>query len=698
MKPIAKIITVSLMLLSNVNHAFAIGAGKFSSASTVRRELKMEKEQKEKLKLIKNTYDDVKDVAIETWADGKTYYVIYSIYKEYTLMPVDSEQPYFANGTWIHFQPYLELTERKGQQFFKIDEKTWATYTGTTTFDPSTEIRTFGDREYVFIPQGPNYPGYVYTLEGERLLMSENIEFRLAEQAGYTTDATTGLSFYHPELSPRFLGVENTPEYAKYGKVTQFNLDFFQKKNSKAHIAVPGNVYFVYSEFPKSSVIKTEVREDVNGVLHEYKVFEAEGQFPLSNDLTLLLHAGTSPKSILPGAAYKVKLSMPDQIAYYTYNDRENGFDRMGAVSLVDSTFTVPARFADVKVFYDSEHKPFTMVRLSRLGKYELYDPAKSYDYSEMSELELSFEKKIWWKVLELTKVKKLEDVRPENLYPWICAEIEGLKNLIEGQEYYLADWRAMNLSGSQESDLMNRRDKRWMYPIDFGTEFKVEDAIAHAALSLPSVKQEQLNTMAAYLTHLRERKSDLDNQIYWAEEDYRTNKKRMLAAERDERQRVVYEAMQEQQATEAAQQAAVASFIGQFFGMLTGNYVSNPTPAPAAGVMAAPTYISTSGQVPAVGPYVIGERMIDKTHGSPELEGAAIVAGWQPESPSYEASSSHTHKSGGNLCRGCFGSGKCPHCNGKGRYMPNLDGKYIDCTSCGQTGVCPRCNGQKHH
>ena len=93
MKPIAKIITVSLMLLSNVNHAFAIGAGKFSSASTVRRELKMEKEQKEKLKLIKNTYDDVKDVAIETWADGKTYYVIYSIYKEYTLMPVDSEQP-----------------------------------------------------------------------------------------------------------------------------------------------------------------------------------------------------------------------------------------------------------------------------------------------------------------------------------------------------------------------------------------------------------------------------------------------------------------------------------------------------------------------------------------------------------------------------------------------------------------------------
>ena len=43
--------------------------------------------------------------------------------------------------------------------------------------------------------------------------------------------------------------------------------------------------------------------------------------------------------------------------------------------------------------------------------------------------------------------------------------------------------------------------------------------------------------------------------------------------------------------------------------------------------------------------------------------------------------------------CPSCYGSGRCPICNGKGYYSNPYTGDYIRCTSC-RNGNCSVCNG----
>lgn len=49
-------------------------------------------------------------------------------------------------------------------------------------------------------------------------------------------------------------------------------------------------------------------------------------------------------------------------------------------------------------------------------------------------------------------------------------------------------------------------------------------------------------------------------------------------------------------------------------------------------------------------------------------------------------------------MCHACYGSGKCPHCHGKGSWDPNTNGHIVPCEPCRQTGKCHACDGTGYH
>lgn len=58
-----------------------------------------------------------------------------------------------------------------------------------------------------------------------------------------------------------------------------------------------------------------------------------------------------------------------------------------------------------------------------------------------------------------------------------------------------------------------------------------------------------------------------------------------------------------------------------------------------------------------------------------------------------------NTKEKSDNLCLKCYGSGKCPQCNGTGCRTDNMFGTGTDCEHdcgiCGGSGVCTKCGGK---
>lgn len=100
------------------------------------------------------------------------------------------------------------------------------------------------------------------------------------------------------------------------------------------------------------------------------------------------------------------------------------------------------------------------------------------------------------------------------------------------------------------------------------------------------------------------------------------------------------------------------------------------------------------------------GKSMLEQTHISDELMGAAIVAGYVPESPSLSSSNTPSHQeshknsstSNGRICHACFGSGVHQVCNGSGTQLAWGNKRIEKCSGCHGTGKCPHCSGQGRH
>lgn len=709
MKPISMarhILLLLALLTAGCPDASAVKPDVFSSPSTVRRVIEVEKSKdfKDFKKQIKKRYDNIKDVAVEEWTDGVTYYVLYckNIHNnndEFGLMRLTDSIPLFDSKLGFNSSPHLEFTSIYGYPFFKVTDSSYLFYNGEWQhFNPKTDIKTFGDRQYIVIPDA-TYTR-IFSLDGTQLLFDESFEFRDATPAGFTYDEATGMSIYHPALPPRFFGQTKTEHLRQYGQPITYRLGFFRSPNSSFEIQVPGGEYYVSRYADLIRDVKTEIRTDPNGNMHEYKVFEVgEGERFKAVQTTLCRHGGTTGEPILSGKFSQIRISTPDQIVYYDVYDSENFMSRTGCISLVDTTFKVVPRFADVKVFYDNEKKPYALVRMSSIGQYELYDPSKSYDYSAMSQTETAFEKQNWHKVIKLIKPEKIEDFQEKDLMIWFQAETKQLEAWITLKEDELKRFNTGTLFDVEREELEKEAAGTDNYIIPRYSSYRsyssynLEDAFEYFAGKYQSDKAENYLTLAKYVKELVNRDEQLYAEIVKAKDDYIDGIKETRRQMELAQQRQVYEAMEARQINEARQQQIMLQVLGVITGVVN-QIVTPSSPAPAQQ--------TSTGAPQTVSPY--GPSMLDQTSISPEIMGMAVSSGWVPESPapSSESTSSSTspasHSSSSRICHSCYGSGKCPHCHGKGYYAPNMDGHMIECTACKKTGVCHSCNGTGHH
>ena len=662
----------------------------------------MEKDSdfKEFKKQIKKRFPEIKDIAIERWNNGTMYYVFYCKNNEIGLMRTSDTIPMFSYHNSLRTFPHLELISFKGHSVFKVDDSRYLFGNGErNVFNPATDSKKYGDKEYVVMGTDPTH---VFALDGTHLLMADDVEFRDAVPAGFSHDAATGMSIYHPALPPRFFGRNEYPHLSDYGMGVAYSLGFFESPNSSNfNIKVPGGEYFIYQEGSNKFLTKKEFREDANGVMHEYKVFEVGERNEGYNVYTrsLCRHGGTTGVPVIKGKITQIRISTPDQIVYYSVYDPDNFMYRTGCVSLIDSTFRVEPRFADVNVFYDSEKKPYALVRLSSLGEYEVYDPAKPYDYASMSKLELAYEKQQWHDVISQIKPSKIEEFQEKDLMIWFKAETENIKPMIEMQENALTRIATNTLWESERKELEKEADGTvapytWYTPIRFSSDYNLEDALEYFAKKYTSEKADNYTTLAAYVKELRKRQNRLDDEVKEARAEYVKNLKESRRQMELARQQQLIDAMNARQENEALQQAAMLQVLNALTGVITNALTSSSSAAPAKA--------SASVALPKSN---TGNSMLDKTYISPEVTGMAISAGWTPdystsatEVSSTPSSSSSSHATSSRICHACYGSGKCPHCHGAGRYAPNLNGHVIDCEPCHKSGTCHACNGAGRH
>lgn len=125
--------------------------------------------------------------------------------------------------------------------------------------------------------------------------------------------------------------------------------------------------------------------------------------------------------------------------------------------------------------------------------------------------------------------------------------------------------------------------------------------------------------------------------------------------------------------------------------GVLSNALGQNGSYTPASGS-------GTSINTTSIPPIQTGNSMLDQTVVSPEVMGAAISAGWQPESPSTTSDTSTSTSShsttGKRICHACFGKGIHQACNGTGNLVAFGNKRLEKCTGCNGTGKCPHCNG----
>lgn len=687
-----RLLLLSVLLVATCFNASAVKPNVFSSPSTIERMLAKEKapEFKAFKKAIKKRYSRIKDVAIERWKDGNIYYVLYCSKNDFALMRASDSIPIFSSERLHTFQ-HLELESFKGYPMFKVDDSEYyfANAKFAHAFNPQKDVKKYGNKEYVI--NGKN-PTWVYALDGTPLMMAHNIiEFRDTVPAGLSHDESTGLSIYHPALPPRFLGMDNYRDNASYV------LGYFKLPHSQDFkIKVPGGEYFISRELDQKFVIKSEFREDLKGNIHEYKVFEVgardkvDGGYGIYH-MSLCLHGGTTG---IPIIKYKnptyIKISTPDQIVYYSVYDSEAEMYRTGCVSLIDSTFKVEPRFADVNVFYNSENKPYALVRLSSLREFEVYNPAESYDFASMTPLEIAYEQEYRDKVVSEVKSKIKEDFQEKYLMAWFKVEIQQLRWYIRLWEDVLQRIVTNTLYDFERKELQEVADGTAELEYPNGYSFvhhplEIENFLEELAKKDSSDKADNYRILASYVRDLRNRFDQLYyTDLYEAKKEYIKNLKNSRLQMELAKQQQMIDLMNARQANEAHRQAVMLKVLNMISGLIThSNYTSGTT------VSSVPSTLGT------------GQSMLDKTYVSPEIMGAAISSGWTPENSTTvhgTTKSSTSHSTNSRICHGCYGTGKCPHCHGAGRYAPNLNGHIVDCTACNKTGVCHLCKGTGHH
>lgn len=696
----------------------------FSSVSTVRRELALEKDKayKERIKQLKKQYDqdDIKDVAIETWTDGVTYYVFYTGNKkdglQFSLQPIDAPRALFTynadgNVTSKSMNMYDEIAiiEREGYKFFKTSDSNNTPHRFHNglmdRFNLDENLVRFGGKPYIRIDYDYSKSSDIFSLDGQLVASGNKIEFFPAEKAGISVDEASGLALWHPDMGDRFVATTDTEYLAKVKWPCTHTVNKTVSKE-EFEITVPGGCYLIQNDFPKHAYTATEARTDPFGNTRMYKVFVEEDRH--INHSMLYLNQGDTVKPLLGYKSTKIKISSPDQLVYYTYRDSVYTMPRMGCRSLVDESLNIPPKFSDVMVLYSDDHKPTVYVKFTYFSPWEVYDPAKSYDLSTIEHRDREFERGFYYEMIDHYRTDKPETLSASDFNRWATSEVKDMLDKRDRMNEDLELIRTGKIPDYDE-DLYGRIYKLENYPLP-----SVDDAIKAAryfADQRQGEEKEKYLLLASYMTTLRDQHNELEKHVVKTYSKYKADKEYAIKAAEAAAFRAQLEAEENRRQNQQYQQAVMLNFIhvlASGLNLPVATYLPAPvsytpqaarTPNVQQPTPGAQTQQHTQ---PAPRPYIIGERMIDKTTIAPEITGMAMCNGWVPEytttSSSEPATKSNSSSSHGNICHACFSSGKCSVCNGKGRYMPNLDGKYIDCTACGKTGRCKQCNGTGHH
>lgn len=694
------LLVLSLLTLIEAGILAKIPESQFSSISTIRRELGLEKDKKhiERIKEIKKfykgcgEYGGIKDVAIETWNDGVTYYVLYEKPKPddklFCIMPIDSTYAYFAysNATVrnLRFFEEISLVEIHGKQFFYTKEGNLISHyfkNGiNVSFNPDTDLKKYGDNYYVYITDSriKYQPNQVYDTKGVRLSWGDAIEFFPAAEAGVHSLGNTGLALYHPDLDERFISTTDQSYLAHLNKPYSYGVNW-SLNHAPFEIKVPGGYYLISDEFPKQNYITVETRTDPMGVTRKYNTFVSESRF--NNCETLYLYKGNEIVKLLDFPVTKITLSSPDQIIYYTYCDDKLEMMRKGCKSLIDESLNIPPKFNDVIVIYNDNNEADVYVKLTYFSEWEKYSPEKNYTLDNIDYASLHFEKGNYDVVISKLNTNKADTISAYNLNRWVTAEIRSAVDKINKMNEDL-DLIYNGKIPDYESDYTVIYNLKSNF-FDGRTIDLAINAANQFAEKSEGNEKEHYHLMADYMTSLANNHKETQTRLDKIYRSYKAD--RVLADIQADAaaQRMRLESEQARANNNRQQQSALLDFIGYLFGVQrnAGNVVRPQQTSPTT-------------------VYTAGPRMIDQTSVSAELTGAAITSGWTPDYPTTatQSATQHSGSHSGNICHGCFSSGKCSVCNGQGRYAPNMDGKYIDCTACGKSGSCKQCGGTGYH
>lgn len=324
---------------------------------------------------------------------------------------------------------------------------------------------------------------------------------------------------------------------------------------------------------------------------------------------------------------------------YETTNDM--GAKVKGMKCLDNSGFDIPAEFYEV-YNYQNEWK----VRARATDDYaKTYVPTKAYNTTYRDKGEALFANRKFDEVVDFYSREGIEA-------PWakFYAGAALMEKIISSQMRYRVIVESME-SGS-------------------GLPANEENVVSDANLILQSLNMSG-NLLKAYIGS-GDSSFRSEAESYLSQVQYRSTQ----MAEYVQRYNNVrgHAAMVTSEA-EARQARMLGSVLGIFANYLGGNSGSSSG--------------KTNVTVPAT-----GGRMIDKTHVSDEVMGAAVAGGYVPES---SVSNGQSTNNGSNYnrheaqCRGCNGSGLCQHCGGSGLVNDNKS----KCSLCKGRGKCVSCAGR---
>lgn len=374
----------------------------------------------------------------------------------------------------------------------------------------------------------------------------------------------------------------------------------------------------------------------------------------------------------------EAEFSETDQTLYFTKRDI-SGRQCVGAINLTDTLQSVPASFANVKCARNADGSLIWLVCRKAYEPLEIYEAGKDYTPVFRNKLEKDYNERNFFSVWQQIKCAKIDTLTFEDIRLGLSAyTLEGSQAMKPVKEIVSIYRQGREPKGMNDPHSTNSLSIGILNIVHGSPIYCSLDDLCSRMMSLAPAKEKASAQQIAdaakatdeemgklYYIELEEAKTDYKNML----EQRRLNQ---LAAEAEAKRRAI-EAQQEQARLQAERNQAFAIAFLNGLSNILQNALSTPSK-------------------PARATNSVGNRQVGNTR----VSGSSSGGGYAPDNNQ----STQTQSSPGSkrICHACYGSGKCPHCHGKGVWDPNTNGHKVPCDPCNRTGKCHACNGTGHH